>query len=192
MPLFPMFVKLGGRRCLIVGAGRIGEPKIKSLLDAGAVVRVVSPRATPRVRKWARAGRISWAAREFRPADLAGAFLVVAATSSPELNDRIFREARRRGVLCNAVDDPARCDFYYPAVVRRGDFQIAISTGGKSPALAQRLRKQLQRQFGQEYGAWVEQLGEKRKKLRKQDINPQRRRRLLHELASKRPPRKKA
>jgi len=178
-----MFLKLAGRRCLVVGAGRVGETKIKSLLWAGAEVRVVAPRATRTVRGWARAKKVRWEARGFRPSDLHGAFLVVAATSSADLHERIFREARRRGVLCNVVDDPARCDFHYPAVVRRGPLQIAISTSGRSPALAQHLKRELEQQFGPEYETWVEQLGEARQKMMARAMNPKRRRRLLHCLA---------
>jgi precorrin-2 dehydrogenase / sirohydrochlorin ferrochelatase len=191
MALFPMFLKLAGRPCLVVGAGRVAESKIQGLLAAGAAVCAVGPRATRQIRKWAHEGKLSWVTRNFDPGDLDGVLLVVAS-APPEINNLVFWHARRRGVLCNVVDDPQRCDFYYPAIMRRGDLQIAISTGGKSPALAQRLRKQLERQFGAEYEAWVEQLGNKRQKLFKQDIDPDRRRRLLHELASGGPSRGKA
>ncbi len=186
MSLFSIFLKLAGHRCLVVGAGAVGESKIESLLLAGADVRVVAPRATRIIRAWARTGEVRWEARRFHPADLQGTFLVVAATSSPQLHEQIFREARRRGVLCNVVDDPARCDFYYPAVVRRGPLQIAISTGGQSPALAQRLRKKLEQEFGPEYEMWVEHLGRARQMLLARAIEPERRRRLLHRLASQR------
>jgi precorrin-2 dehydrogenase/sirohydrochlorin ferrochelatase len=186
MSLFPIFLKLAGCRCLVVGGGPVGEAKIESLLLAGANVRVVAPRATPAIGAWARARKIRWEARGFEPSDLDGVFLVVAATSSARLHERIFRQARRHGVLCNVVDDPARCDFYYPAVVRRGQLQIAISTGGRSPALAQHLRKELERQFGPEYETWVEQLGQARQKLLARPIDPARRRKLLHRLAGRR------
>ena len=181
--LFPLFLKLEGRRVLVVGAGKIAEGKIAGLLGSGARIRVVAPEATPRVRQWARAGKVSWEARRFRAGDLTGAFLVVAATSSAA-HEKIFREARRRGVLCNVVDDPPHCDFYYPSVVRRGALQIAISTSGESPALAQRLRKELEKKFGREYEAWIRKLGEERKKLMSAVISPERRRKLLHQLAS--------
>lgn len=184
MPLFPAFLKLEGRRCLVVGAGAVAQEKIESLLRAGAKVRVVAPEATNRVRVWARARKIRWEPRTFRPADLAGAFLVVAATSSPRLHAKIFRLARRRGVLCNVVDDPAHCDFYYGAVVRRGELQIAISTGGHSPALAQRLRKKLEGEVGAEFAQWLEKLGAARKRLFAKSISPARRKALLHRLAS--------
>jgi len=179
-----MFVKLEGRRCLVAGAGSVGEAKIESLLAAGAVVHVVAPQATSRVREWARAGRIEWEAREYAPADLAGVFLVIAATGSPALHDDIYAEAQSRGVLCNAVDEPQRCDFYFPAVVRRGELQIAISTGGLSPALAQRLRKELEQQFGPEWEEWVAQLGRTRDELQSIPMPPEQRKRLLHQYAS--------
>jgi precorrin-2 dehydrogenase/sirohydrochlorin ferrochelatase len=185
MELFPLFLKIAGRRCLVVGAGRVAEEKIEGLLRGGAIIRVVAPRATARVRKWARSGKIRWQARGYRSSDLAGAFLVVAATSSAELHQRIFHEAAARSVLCNIVDDPPHCDFYYGSVVRRGPLQIAISTAGLSPALAQRLRKELSKQFGADYEAWLRCLGAEREKLMQQKISPQRRKKILHRLASR-------
>jgi len=179
-----MFVKLDGRRCLVIGAGSVGEAKIESLLATVASVRVVAPKATPKVREWAREGRIEWHAREYVPGDLASVFLVIAATSSRALHDEIYAEAKSRGVLCNTVDEPERCDFYFPAVVRRGDLQIAISTGGLSPALAQRLRKELEEQFGPEWEAWVAQLGRTREELMSLPMPPEQRKRLLHRYAS--------
>ncbi len=182
--LFPLFLKLAGRRCLVVGAGSVAESKIAGLLASGARVRVVAPRATPRVERWARAKRIVWRRGSYREGDLRGAFLAIAATSSPKLHALIFRQARRRGILCNVVDDPPHCDFYYPAVVRRGAFQIAISTGGLSPALAQQLRKRLQREFGPGYAAWVKRLGKSRERIRSKNLDPETRRKLLHRLAA--------
>lgn len=178
--LFPMFLKLSSRPCLVVGAGAIAESKIASLLDAGGLVRVVAPEATPQISAWAQSKTLNWHQRPFEPADLDGMFLVIAATSSPELHERIFEEATRRAVLCNIVDVPPLCDFYYPSVVQRGALQIAISTAGQSPALAQRLRKQLEAQFGPEYEQWLTQLGEARDKLRSTDMDPDERKRLLH------------
>jgi len=182
--LFPMFLKLKNRTCLVAGAGVECESKIASLLSCGARVRVVAPEATPAVRAWARDGRISWSKRRFERRDLDGVFLAVASASSSKLRERIYRQATRQGVLCNCVDDPAHCHFYFPAVVRRGALQIAISTSGQSPALAQRLRKQLERQFGSAYGPWVEQLGLARRKALAKTKSPGRRRRVLRELAS--------
>lgn len=182
-----MFLKLAGRECLVVGAGRVGEPKIESLLRAEARVRVVSPQATPMVANYESAGRLSWAPRKFTPADLDGAFLVIAATDSADVNHEVFREAQRRNILCNVVDDPEHCDFYYPAVVNRGDLQIAISTGGQSPSLAQHLRDELEQQFGPEYERWVEELGRARREILASGIAPDVRHALLHGLAARRP-----
>jgi precorrin-2 dehydrogenase / sirohydrochlorin ferrochelatase len=168
----------------VVGAGVVGEGKIGGLLGSGAEIRVVAPEATERVRRWARAGRIRWLKREFRDSDIDGCFCVVAATSLSDLHTRIFRLARRRGVLCNVVDVPELCDFYYPAVVRRGALQIAISTAGESPALAQRLRKKLEKQFGPEYSVWLKELGSARRRLNAALKGTVREKSRLHALAS--------
>lgn len=179
-----MFIKLAGCPCLVVGAGTVAEGKISSLLDAAAKIRVVAPEATGQVCFWAATGQIELLKRPFEPADLDGMFLVVVATSDAELQQNISGEARRRGVLCNVVDLPELCDFYYPAVVQRGALQIAVSTSGQSPAFAQRLRKELEEQFGPEYEAWLLQLGEEREKLFAANMDPEERKRLLHDLAS--------
>lgn len=183
-PLFPMFLKLAGRSCLVVGAGSIGEQKIRSLIDCGAQVRVVAPTATEFVAQADREGALLWLRQTYDPRDLDGVFLVVAATSSPETNHAVFDEAQERGILCNVVDDPPYCDFFYPAVVRRGLFQIAISTGGLSPALAQRLRKQLEEEFPAVYGPWTEELGRQRAAFFQNVDDPNLRRRLIHESVS--------
>jgi siroheme synthase-like protein len=184
MSLFPLFLKLEGRRCLVVGGGSVAQSKIRGLLDSGANVRVIAPEANAVVKEWARTGLITWETRSFEAADLDGTVLVIAATSSSDVNETIFREARQRNVLCNAVDDPKHCDFYYGAVVRRGQLQVAISTEGQSPALAQRIRRELEAQFGPEYAGWVEKLGQIREKLFASGIDAESRRQLLHELAS--------
>ena len=183
--LFPMFLKLEGRQILVVGAGKVGEPKIAGLLDTGANIRVVALEATPVVREWARGGKIELFVRAFSSDDLVGAFLAVVATSSRNLNERIYHEAQRRGVLCNVVDVPDLCDFFYPSVVRRGDLQIAVSTSGKSPSLAQKIRQQLERQFGPGYATWVAELGETRKLILASDLDRERKLDLLRSLASR-------
>jgi len=183
--LFPMFVKLEGKRCLVIGAGKVGEPKIGGLIDTGARVQVVALEASEAVHQWARAGRITLEIRPFTPADLDRTFLAIVATASRDLNSSIYHEAQRRGILCNVVDVPEYCDFYYPAVVRRGDLQIAVSTNGQSPSLAQKLRQQLERQFGPGYARWVAELGETRKLVLASDLGPKRKSDLLHSLASR-------
>jgi len=183
--LFPMFVKLTGRRCLVVGAGQVGESKIAGLLETGAHIRVVALEATDSVRKWAQSGSIDLQLRHFEPGDLDGVFLAIVATSSPSLNELIYHEAQRRDVLLNVVDVPNLCDFFYPSVVRRGDLQIAVSTAGKSPSLAQRIRQQLEKQFGPAYAAWVAELGETRKLILASNLEKERKLDLLHSLASR-------
>src|ERR1700733_15139364 len=180
-----MFLKLEGKQCLVVGAGNVGEPKISGLLETGARIRVVSLDASSAVREWARAGKIDLELRAFLPSDLVGTFLAVVATNSRSLNERVYQEAQRRGVLCNVVDVPDLCDFFYPAVVRRGDLQIAISTAGQSPSLAQKIRQQLEKQFGPAYATWVTELGETRKLILASDLEKERKLALFHSLASR-------
>ena len=183
--LFPMFLKLEGKQCLVVGAGNVGEPKIAGLLDTGARIRVVALEARASVREWARDGKIELELRHFKADDLDGAFLAVVATSSRTLNERIYDEAQKRRVLCNVVDVPDLCDFFYPSVVRRGDLQIAVSTAGKSPSLAQKIRQQLEKQFGPAYEEWVAELGATRQLILASDLDKPRKLDLLHSLASR-------
>jgi siroheme synthase-like protein len=183
--LFPMFLKLDGRKCVVVGAGNIAAQKLESLLESGADVRVVAPVASSEIQDLARSGRIAWIQAEFQAEHLQDASLVIAATGNPEVNQAVYSAAQQRGVLCNSVDEPERCDFYYPALVRRGDLQIAISTAGKSPALAQRIRKELEEQFDSSYIGWLNWLGTVRALLFNRQIDPELRRRTLHRIAGR-------
>jgi precorrin-2 dehydrogenase/sirohydrochlorin ferrochelatase len=183
--LFPMFMKLEGRQCLVVGAGKVGEPKISGLLETGARLRVVAREASAAVHEWAREGKLILELRPFSTDDLAGVFLAVVATSSRSLNEHVYREAQLRGILCNVVDVPDLCDFFYPAVVRRGDLQIAVSTAGQSPSLAGKIRQQLEAQFGPGYADWVAELGATRKLILASDLDKERKLDLLHSLVSR-------
>jgi siroheme synthase-like protein len=180
-----MFLKLEACRCVVVGAGVIASQKLASLLDSGAEVRVVAPEAVDSIRELARNGRVVWTQTEFRPEHLAGAKLVIAATGDAAVNEQVYRAAQEHGVLCNSVDEPARCDFFYPAVVRRGDLQIAISTAGKSPALAQRIRKDLEAQFDSSYVSWLEWLGTVRQLYFQRHVEPGLRTQALHRMADR-------
>ena len=182
--LFPAFLKIAGRPCLVVGGGPVAEEKVSGLIHAGANVCIVAPTSTDQIHDWARQKTVRWKPRKFQAADIKGNFLVVAATSSALLHGRIYRLAKKSRVLCNVVDDPDHCDFYYGSVVQRGSLQIAISTAGLSPALAQRLRKRFEHEFGEEYELWLEEIGKVRKRLFDKHIEPARRRQLLHQLAS--------
>src|ERR1700740_2751142 len=185
MSLFPAFLKLTNRRVLIVGGGAIAAQKIPGLLEAGAQVHVVSPQLSPQLTKLVRNQKITWSPKSFEPQDLHHAFLVIAATSIRDLNAQVFREADQRNILCNAVDDIDHCHFYYGSIVQRGDLQIAISTKGKSPACAQRLRRELEQQFVPEYANWLDWLGAARETLRAQSHDPEATKRQLHALDSK-------
>lgn len=184
IPLFPIFLKLAKRRCLVIGAGKTAEEKIPTLLRCGATVIVIAPIATRTIQVWASDRKLIWEQRRFEGRDLEGAFLVVVATPSKTVNRTISEQAQQRRVLCNVVRDRTLCDFYYPAVVRRGPLQIAISTAGHSGALAQRLRKELESQFGPEWESWLRWLGEARSSLYDDPLSPKRRRTMLHRLAS--------
>ena len=136
MSLFPIFLKLTARPCIVIGAGNLAESKIDSLRAAEARITVIAPAAGPRIAAMAEAGELVWHQRPYEAGDLAGHFLAVAATSNPAVNRAVFAEAQAAGILINAVDDPPFCDFYFPSIVRRGELQIAISTAGASPAQA--------------------------------------------------------
>ena len=180
-PLFPLFVKLAGRPCLVVGAGGVAEQKIQSLVVCGAQVSVVAPQATAGIIELADRGAVAWRQKSFAAEDLNGFFLAVAATSSADVNHAVFEQSSQRGILCNVVDDPPYCDFFYPAIVRRGHFQIAISTGGHSHALAQRIRQDLERQFPPIYADWLENLGRERATLFSEVSDPELRRTLIRQ-----------
>jgi precorrin-2 dehydrogenase/sirohydrochlorin ferrochelatase len=225
--LFPLFLKLAGRKCVIVGAGSIATQKLRGLLDSGADIQIIAPTACAEIQQLTHAGapetggpelahfqlwdsesqsesprvahssppsglewesggptNLQWIQSEFHPSHLVGALLVIAATGDPLVNERVYHAAQELGVLCNAVDEPAHCDFYYPAVVRRGDLQIAISTAGKSPALAQRIRKQLEQQFDATYTNWLEWLGNVRELFFDRHVEPALRTRTLHRICA--------
>jgi precorrin-2 dehydrogenase/sirohydrochlorin ferrochelatase len=185
MSLFPIFLKLTGRPCIVIGAGNLAESKIESLQAANASVTVVAPHASARIVAMAESGEIAWHQREYATGDLAGQFLVVAATNVPAVNRAVFAEAEAAGILINAVDDPPFCDFYFPSVVRRGDLQIAISTAGESPALAQRLRKEINALLPLDSGDWLAELGNLRREVLQLEPLNDARKQLLHQLASR-------
>jgi precorrin-2 dehydrogenase/sirohydrochlorin ferrochelatase len=149
---YPVFLDLRGKRVVVVGGGTIARHKVDALLDAGAAVTVVAPEAI------AFPPAVTLIARHYRPDDLVGAVFVVAATDDAEINAMVACDATDRGVFVNAVDDPAYCSAILPSVVRRGELQIAISTSGASPVLAQRIRARLEEEFGPEYADLVELL----------------------------------
>lgn len=166
-----------------MGAGLIGLEKVESLLRCGASIRVVAPQAVERVQELSARGEISWLARAYQPADVAGCDLVVAASSDREVNRAVFEEATRQHILCNTADDPPLCDFFFASIVQRGDLQIAISTAGQSPALAQRLRREIDAQLPADLEPWLAELGQLRREVLQTMPAGAARKALLHELA---------
>ena len=166
MALFPLFVELSGRPCVVLGGGAVAERKVESLLATGALVTVVSPSLTPALTALVSAGRIVHVARGYMPGDLAGASLAFAATDDGVINAAVAEEGRERGVWVNAADDPAHCDAILPAVVRRGPITVAIGTGGASPALARAVRERVELLLPEAYGALAEIAGTARRELR--------------------------
>lgn len=185
MSLFPIFVKLAQRRCLLVGAGEIALQKIPSLLAAEAHLRVIAPHVSPEIAELAAQGRLELIRREFTDPDLDETFLVVAATDNPAVNAAVYQAAVDRNILCNSVDDPPHCDFYFGSIVSRGDLQIAISTAGESPALAQRLRREIDEQLPSDLGPWLRDLGELRREVLAAYPAGEERKLLLHTLAQR-------
>ena len=148
---YPIFADLNGRRCLVVGGGLVAQRKVTTLLRYGALVTVVSPNITRRIRSYARQRRLRYLARGFRVHDLRGVWLVIGATNDSELNQRIFRNATRAHIFTNIVDELLLCSFIAPSIVRRDPLTIAISTGGASPSMAKKLRRELERAIGADY-----------------------------------------
>lgn len=156
---YPVNLKIAGRHCLVVGGGSVAARKVESLLFCGARIVVVSPDAVEAIQRLAEGDRINWQRRPYRPGDLDGAFLAIAATDRPEVQRQIAEDAANLPVLLNCVDDPSVCDFQVPSQLRRGELLITISTGGASPGLSRQIRERLEREFGREYGTVVDLLG---------------------------------
>ncbi|HEX2223003.1 MAG TPA: bifunctional precorrin-2 dehydrogenase/sirohydrochlorin ferrochelatase [Thermoanaerobaculia bacterium] len=168
MAFYPVFLDLRGRKCLVVGSGPLAEEKVAGLLEAGAAVTVVSPAPSPKIADLAAHERIVYKPRTFEPADLDGAALAIAAGQDPATAEAIWRESEKRGILLNTVDDVPHCNFIAPSIVRRGDLAVAISTGGKAPALAVRLRQHIETLIGDEHARFLDLAGTVRTRLAQQ------------------------
>ncbi len=182
MSYYPAMLDLGGRRCVVVGGGAVAAGKVEGLLEAGARVAVVAPELAPLLRRRAADGCIDHVPRDYAPGDLAGACLAIGATDDRAVNARVADDARALGLLFNAVDDLAHCNFIAPSVLRRGDLTIAISTSGQAPALAVRLKEQLDRLVGEEHARFLELAADLRQPLAAQQPDFERRRALWYEL----------
>lgn len=179
---YPIYLQLKDQPCVVIGGGKIAEGKVEGLLAAGAKVTLVSPELTSHLHELARRQEITHLARRYQPGDLSGAFLVVCATDEAEVNHQVWQEASGRGQLVNVVDDTPHCNFIAPAILRNGDLTIAISTAGKAPALAVRLKERLQRELGPEYGRFLELAGQLREPLAQQFPDFETRKALWYEL----------
>jgi precorrin-2 dehydrogenase / sirohydrochlorin ferrochelatase len=165
MRYYPVYINLTGKLSIVIGGGSMAEAKVLGLLEADAQVTVIAPEITPGLRELAQNGKIAWQQRAYDEGDLEGAAIAISAADDPALNHRVWDEAQQRRVLINVVDDPPYCDFIAPAIVRRGDITLAISTNGKMPALSAHLRRELEKSFGEEYEQLLEMTAPMREEL---------------------------
>lgn len=182
MRYYPVYLDIKGRHCLVVGGGQVGSRKVNTLLKCGAKVTVISPKATSQLADLADQGRIELKQRDYRSSDLDKAFLVIGATDDTVFNRQIHRDAEAAQRLCNIADQPDLCNFVLPSIINQGDLSIAISTAGKSPAFAKHLRRQLEGQFGPEYGRMLDLMGEIRKRLLAAEHAPEAHKPLFEQL----------
>jgi len=162
---YPIYVELHQQPCVVIGGGKIAQGKVEGLLAAGAKVTIVSPDLTPHLRALVEQSQVTYIGRTYQPGDLTAAFMVICATDQTEVNHQVWQEASANRQLVNVVDDTPRCNFIAPAILRKGDLTIAISTAGKAPALAVRLKESLQNQIGPEYERFLELSGQLRELL---------------------------
>ncbi|MCP4100725.1 MAG: bifunctional precorrin-2 dehydrogenase/sirohydrochlorin ferrochelatase [Lentisphaerae bacterium] len=182
MRYYPVNLDIQNRKCLVVGGGSVGTRKVMTLLNCGAVVTVVSPDVTEQLSELADNGKIELIKQDYRSSDLDGMFLVIGATDNEELNSRIHSDSEKLNKLCNIADRPKACNFILPSVVSRGDLVIAISTSGKSPAFAKKLRKDLEKEFGMEYAEFLKLMGAIREKLLAEAHAPEAHKPIFEEL----------
>ncbi len=183
MFLFPVFLDIRDKHCLVIGGGPVAQRKTLNLLECQARVKVVSPSITGVLKGLAQQGDIDWQQRDYVREDLEGVFLAFAATNDTKANQQILNQCRQQGILVNVVDNPEDCDFFVPSVIRRQSLSIAISTSGKSPLLARRLREELEEQIPAEYGEWVEIMGRIREYIKTKVVDTQKRQSLYRYLA---------
>ncbi len=181
---YPIFLSLQGRCCVVIGGGPVAAGKVRGLLEAGAAVTVISPELTPNLQALAAEAHIAYLQRGYRPGDLAEAFLVISATADRAVNEAVWEEANARNILINVVDDTPHCSFIAPAILRRGDLTLAISTSGKAPALAVQLRDWLDRFLGDEYAHFLELAGALREPLAERYPDFEQRRTLWYRLVN--------
>jgi precorrin-2 dehydrogenase/sirohydrochlorin ferrochelatase len=167
---YPISLNINKRKCVVIGGGMVALRKVRALLECGAYVEVISHEICPELIQLKEKGMVHLICREYMQGDLKDALLAVAATDDSVINKKITKEARRRGLLVNVVDDPLNSDFIVPSYLRRGTVTIAVSTGGNSPALARNIREKLERNFGPEYVSLAVLIGEVRSELKQKGV----------------------
>jgi len=182
---YPVNLDIRNKKCLVVGGGVVGTRKVMTLLECGAFVTVVSPEASEKLLSLAESGTIALKKRSYAGSDLEGMFLVICATDNEQLNMQVGRDAEKMNMLCNVADRPEACNFILPALVKRGDLVIAVSTSGKSPAFAKKIRKDLEKQYGVEYADFLKLMGAIRKKLLSNSHEPEAHKPLFEKLINK-------
>lgn len=181
---YPISLDLSQKICLVVGGGPVAERKVKSLLECGALVRVVSPEITPGLENLADEGRIDCRRRQFRPPDLEGVFLVIGSTNQEIVNRQVAEEGTARNLLVNIVDDPRKGNFFVPSIVKRGSLTIAVSTDGKSPMLARKIREELEVIYGPQYQEYLDLVGKLREDVIRNVQDPEKKREILESFAA--------
>lgn len=181
MSFLPIVLDVKGKLCVVIGGGRVARRKVGDILAAGGLVRLVSPALDPELEQLAKTQNMEVLRQAFDPSVLEGAFLVFVATDDETVNESAAAAARKRGLLVNVADRPPLCDFHVPAVIRRGDLLVTFSTGGKSPALARRLKKKLGEDIGEEYASLLELLGRLRQETASRPDLTQTERQALYE-----------
>jgi len=179
---YPIYVELHEQPCIVIGGGKIAEGKVEGLLTAGAQVTIISPSLTSHLHTLVEQNKVAYISRIYQHGDLAGAFMVICATNQTEINHQVWQEASTNRQLVNVVDDTPRCNFIAPAILRKGDLNIAISTGGKAPALAVRLKERLQKEIGPQYERFLELSGQLREPLARNIPDFETRKKLWYEL----------
>lgn len=184
MSYYPIFLNMTGKKVLVVGGGLVAQRKVETLLEYSALISLLSRELTPRLNDLVKDKKITFLGSEFTEEHLEGMFLVIAATDDPMLNRQVSRSAQQRGLLINAVDQPEDCNFIVPSIVRRGDLQVAISTSGKSPALARKIRHELEQRFGEEYEKLLFLMGRIRTRVLSQGLEQKENKRVFMDIVS--------
>lgn len=179
---YPIMLNIKGKKCKVIGGGRVAQRKVKALLDYGAVVTVISPSITDKLLQYYKADKITLIQREYIYGDLDESYLVYAAADDERVNEDCLKESREKGILVNVVDRPEMCDFIVPASINRGDLNISVSTNGKSPMLSRKIKEELETIFTEEYREYLDILGEIRERAKTEINDINRRREIFYKL----------